>query len=229
MQWDIRGAERAKAGLRSASIAGQPVDVQYSRARHDRRDNAPKNTGTLYVRAIAADRGVCEAIPNEAYIELFSRFGEVKKVNPNRKRESEKFVEFFDLRSAESALSLNGYLWRGVTLEIQMANHQSKTFSKDAKDSDHSHVPHGYAPPATRSHRSHPYGRPEPPPPFHAPPVPRCPEDPYLTHSDGASQEWRRVPALNLLFTGRSAGNSHATGTPLVAINLGGASSFSPS
>ncbi|KAH0478307.1 MAG: hypothetical protein KVP17_004285, partial [Porospora cf. gigantea B] len=123
--WDIRGAERARNGLRNATMGGQPVDVQYSKARNDRRDHTPKNTGTLYVRAVALDRdpAVADSISNDAYVELFSRFGEVKKVNPNRKRESEKFIEFFDLRAAEAALTLNGFNWMGCALEIQMANH----------------------------------------------------------------------------------------------------------
>eukprot|EP01069_Polyplicarium_translucidae_P007004 Polyplicarium_translucidae@DN3048_c0_g2_i4.p2 len=128
---DIRSAEKARNSLKRALVHGKQIDAQYSRSGQSKagaRDVS--NTGTLYVRPVTSERNFQDPNSAEEYRRLFEMYGEVKKVNPNRKREAEKFVEFYDLRAAEQALqNLNGYNFNGVILEVQFANQSSKTLS----------------------------------------------------------------------------------------------------
>lgn len=129
--WDLRDAQKARNGLKDIQIGGHQVDIQYSKTRDDRVKE--KNTGTLYVRPITTERNFRDPNTLQQYKELFNRFGEVKKVNTNRKREAEKFIEYHDLRSAEAALEgLNGMDFNGVKLEVQYANQSSKTINKES-------------------------------------------------------------------------------------------------
>lgn len=126
--WDLRDAQKARNGLKDVQIGGRQVEIQYSKTRDDR--SKEKNTGTLYVRPITTERNFRDPNTLQQYKDLFNRYGEVKKVNTNRKREAEKFIEYHDLRSAEAALeALNGMDFNGVKLEVQFANQSSKTMS----------------------------------------------------------------------------------------------------
>jgi len=157
---DIRAAERARSALKGSIIEGKTIDVQYSRTRDDRliKDT---NQGTLYIRPISAERDFHDPNPLEKYKELFGSFGDIKKISTNRKREAEKFVEYYDLRAAEASMtSLNGFKFNGVELEIQYAHFSSKTLNRDSKlrdalptrvSSRQLESPTGYAP-----YRSHP-------------------------------------------------------------------------
>eukprot|EP00914_Ancora_sagittata_P025039 GHVO01049953.1.p1 GENE.GHVO01049953.1~~GHVO01049953.1.p1 ORF type:complete len:259 (-),score=48.37 GHVO01049953.1:72-848(-) len=128
---DIRSAEKARNILRWQTIGGRQVEVQYCRP-NARATAKESNTGTLYVRPVTSERNFQDPNTAEEYRKLFEMYGEVKKVNSNRKREAEKFVEFYDLRSAEQALqNLNGYNFNGVILEVQFANQSSKTLNRE--------------------------------------------------------------------------------------------------
>lgn len=128
--WDIRDAQRARNELREVYLGGRLIEVQYSKTKDDR--DKDRNTGTLYVRPLTTERNFHDPNTLQQYKELFSRYGDVKKVNTNRKREAEKFIEFHDLRSAEAALhALNGADFNGVKLEVQFANQSSKTINKE--------------------------------------------------------------------------------------------------
>lgn len=140
--FDIRKAEGARNTLKSSLVQGRVIDAQYSRGR-DGRPSRDTNTGTLYIRPIINDKITSDPNTVDDYRELFCTYGEVKKVSSNRKRESEKFVEFYDIRGAEaSQKALNGYEFNGVVLEIQFANTHSRTLNSDSRialQSRHSH------------------------------------------------------------------------------------------
>ncbi|KAJ1605355.1 RNA binding protein [Cryptosporidium canis] len=126
--FDIRKAEGARNTLKSSLVQGRIIDAQYSRGRASR----DTNTGTLYIKPIIGDHMVADPNTEDDYKELFCAYGDVKKVSSNRKRESEKFVEFYDIRGAEaSQKALNGYDFNGVILEIQFANTHSRTLNSD--------------------------------------------------------------------------------------------------
>lgn len=139
---DIRAAEKARVALKGLLPADgeKPLEVQYSRSREDRgsaKDGGPPIKATLYVRPSTSDRFFTDPNTADDYKTLFSGYGEVKKVNINRKREAEKFIEFYDLRAAESALkALNGHNFNGVQLEVQYAHFASKTLNRDSKIHD---------------------------------------------------------------------------------------------
>ncbi|KAK9173569.1 RNA recognition motif domain protein family protein [Cryptosporidium meleagridis] len=131
--FDIRKAEGARNTLKSSLVQGRIIDAQYSRGR-DGRLSRDINTGTLYIKPIVSNKTATDPNTEDDYKELFCAYGEVKKVSSNRKRESEKFVEFYDIRGAEaSQKALNGYDFNGVILEIQFANTHSRTLNSDSR------------------------------------------------------------------------------------------------
>lgn len=131
--FDIRKAEGARNTLKSSLVQGRIIDAQYSRGR-DGRPSRDTNTGTLYIKPIVSNKTATDPNTEDDYKELFCAYGEVKKVSSNRKRESEKFVEFYDIRGAEaSQKALNGYDFNGVILEIQFANTHSRTLNSDSR------------------------------------------------------------------------------------------------
>ncbi|KAH8742049.1 RNA binding protein [Cryptosporidium ryanae] len=131
--FDIRRAEGARNTLKSSFIQGRVIDVQYSLDK-DVKGSNDKNSGTLFIKTVTNGKIASDPNTMEDYKELFCAYGEVKKVSNNRKRVSEKFVEFYDTRSAEaSQKALNGYDFNGVILEIQFANNQSRTLSSELR------------------------------------------------------------------------------------------------
>ncbi|PFH33727.1 RNA recognition motif-containing protein [Besnoitia besnoiti] len=146
--YDLRHAEAARDALRGSDILGKRVEVQFSAVKRPDKDG---NTGTLYVRPVSTVHVSGNwADPNslDAYRELFAKHGDLKKVSANRKRETEKFVEYFDLRDAQKALdSLNGYVFNGATLHICFAQNASRTVNKNAERSGGSRrTPESYGP-----------------------------------------------------------------------------------
>lgn len=154
--YDLRHAEAARDTLRSSDILGKRVEVQFSAVKRPDKDG---NTGTLYVRPVSTVHVSGNwTDPNslEAYRELFSKHGELKKVSANRKRETEKFVEFYDLRDAQKALDqLNGHVFNGATLHICFAQNASRTVNKQAERSSRRTPPDSYGPYRGSSHHQH--------------------------------------------------------------------------
>ncbi|KAF4640446.1 RNA recognition motif-containing protein [Toxoplasma gondii] len=146
--YDLRHAEAARDALRGSDVLGKRVEVQFSAVKRPDKDG---NTGTLYVRPVSTVHVSGNwTDPNslDAYRELFSKHGDLKKVSANRKRETEKFVEYFDLRDAQKALeSLNGYVFNGATLHICFAQNASRTINKNVERSGASRrTPESYGP-----------------------------------------------------------------------------------
>eukprot|EP00921_Rhytidocystis_pertsovi_P002054 GHVQ01003535.1.p1 GENE.GHVQ01003535.1~~GHVQ01003535.1.p1 ORF type:complete len:346 (+),score=66.47 GHVQ01003535.1:464-1501(+) len=135
--FDLRHAERARQHLKDTPICGQPVVVAYTPTKPRSDDKRDLNMGTLYVRPQGADRAFVDPNSVEAYKMLFGQYGEIKKVSTNRKREAEKFVEYFDCRGSQKAQELlNGYNFNGVILEVQYAQQPSRTLNRDSRVSD---------------------------------------------------------------------------------------------
>lgn len=146
--YDIRAAEKCRCGLKGYKFGDKTIEVQYSTPKIKEKDN---NTGTLYVRPQGADRSFVDPNSLDDYKALFEEQGggDVKKVTTNRKREAEKFVEFFDSRSAMKAQEiLNGYTFNGVALEVQFAQQPSRSLNKDSKAAEYRRgkAPEGYGP-----------------------------------------------------------------------------------
>ncbi|CDJ44913.1 RNA recognition motif. family protein, related [Eimeria tenella] len=91
--------------------------------------------GTLYIRptnGMSSSTTLSDPNSLDAYRRLFSSYGDIKKVSVNRKRDSEKFVEYHDVRDAAKALeALNGHNFNGVTLQICFAQNASRTFNRE--------------------------------------------------------------------------------------------------
>ncbi|CBZ54429.1 hypothetical protein NCLIV_048580 [Neospora caninum Liverpool] len=145
--YDLRHAEAARDALRGSDVLGKRVEVQFSAVKRPDKDG---NTGTLYVRPVSTVHvSGSWTDPNslDAYRELFAKHGDLKKVSANRKRETEKFVEYFDLRDAQKALdSLNGYVFNGATLHICFAQNASRTVNKNVERQGSRRTPESYGP-----------------------------------------------------------------------------------
>lgn len=130
--FDIRHAEAAREALRGRDIAGKKAEVQYSAIKRPDKDS---NMGTLYIRptnGMSASTTLNDPNSLDAYRRLFSSYGDIKKVSVNRKRDSEKFIEYHDVRDAAKALeALNGHNFNGVTLQICFAQNASRTFNRE--------------------------------------------------------------------------------------------------
>eukprot|EP00922_Rhytidocystis_sp_ex-Travisia-forbesii_P072797 GHVS01108540.1.p1 GENE.GHVS01108540.1~~GHVS01108540.1.p1 ORF type:complete len:400 (+),score=96.15 GHVS01108540.1:214-1413(+) len=135
--YDLRHAERARLQLKDNPINTKRVTVQYAVPKPRSDDKKDLNMGTLYVRPQGADRSFVDPNSVDSYKTLFGQYGELKKVSSNRKREAEKFIEYFDCRGSQKAQELlNGYNFNGVILEVQYAQQPSRTLNRDSRISD---------------------------------------------------------------------------------------------
>lgn len=109
-----------------SSVRPLQIDVHYSLPKGDETGAGPpdddaENTGTLFVLLPNAT----EPFNLEAVTELFSPFGELKDVRPNKHDERSSFVEFFDTRACRVALNqLNNSPFKGGFLTVQFAHGQ---------------------------------------------------------------------------------------------------------
>jgi len=130
--WDIRHSEAARKNSQEGiwmNFRHYPdVRVVYGKPKDPPGRGQYENTGTVYVRP-REKNGPPDSNSKEAYRQLFEQFGQIKQITCNRKRESEKFIEYFDLRAASKALSLSGYTFNGTVLEVQMSKNQSKNYN----------------------------------------------------------------------------------------------------
>lgn len=78
---------RARSSPRQSIVSLRfQIEVQYSKIVLDK--SKERNTGTLYVRPITTERNFYDPNTLQQYKDLFARYGDVKKVNANRKREA---------------------------------------------------------------------------------------------------------------------------------------------
>ncbi|KAL8443231.1 hypothetical protein Emag_006018 [Eimeria magna] len=133
--------------------------------------------GTLYIRptnGMSASTTLNDPNSLDAYRRLFSSYGDIKKVSVNRKRDSEKFIEYHDVRDAAKALeALNGHNFNGVSLQICFAQNASRTFNREPASRrvgvSRTPEPFGYGPCRSSGYgiASRGYG----PAPYSAPPM----------------------------------------------------------
>ncbi|KAI0050627.1 hypothetical protein FA95DRAFT_1486941 [Auriscalpium vulgare] len=103
--FDLRAAERARERLQGSEIAGRPIDVHYSLPRDDNNskgsDKNQEMQGTLLVSLRNSVSG--QPIDDNEVRRKFQQFGDVKSVRPIGDRNDQRYVEFYDIRSAEDA------------------------------------------------------------------------------------------------------------------------------
>ncbi|KAI0068000.1 hypothetical protein BV25DRAFT_1793149 [Artomyces pyxidatus] len=103
--YDLRAAERARERLQGSEIAGRPIDVHYSLPRDDNSSKGGEKNqelqGTLLVTLRNSQSG--QPIDDSEVRRKFQQFGDVKGVRSAGDRHDQRYVEFYDTRSAEEA------------------------------------------------------------------------------------------------------------------------------
>ncbi|OZJ03401.1 hypothetical protein BZG36_04013 [Bifiguratus adelaidae] len=118
--YDIRAAERAKVAMQNTQLLGREIDVHYSLPKEQeaaREAEAGMNQGTLLLTL----KGTNNPLEIDEVHRYFSSYGEVKLVRDFKDRAQQKFVEFYDSRSADNAVAAaNGTLWQDGRLDVHM-------------------------------------------------------------------------------------------------------------
>ncbi|GMP82180.1 hypothetical protein CsSME_00036611 [Camellia sinensis var. sinensis] len=94
---DIRAARTAMRALQNKPLRRRKLDIHYSIPK----DNPPEkdiNQGTLVVFNLDS------SVSNEELRQIFGVYGEIKEIRETPHRSHHKFIEFYDVRAAETAL-----------------------------------------------------------------------------------------------------------------------------
>ncbi|EEF42723.1 RNA-binding protein, putative [Ricinus communis] len=99
--YDIRAARTALRALQNKPLRRRKLDIHFSIPK-DNPSDKDINQGTLVVFNLDP------SVSNEDLRQIFGAYGEVKEIRETPHKRHHKFIEFYDVRSAESALkSLN--------------------------------------------------------------------------------------------------------------------------
>ncbi|KAJ0236831.1 RNA recognition motif domain-containing protein [Hirschfeldia incana] len=95
--YDIRASRAAMRALQSKLLKGRKLDIHFSIPK-DNPSEKDVNQGTLVVFNLAP------SVSNRDLENIFGAYGEIKEIRETPNKRHHKFVEFFDVRSADSAL-----------------------------------------------------------------------------------------------------------------------------
>ncbi|XP_073061026.1 protein MEI2-like 5 isoform X1 [Primulina eburnea] len=95
--YDIRAARSAMRGLQNKPLRRRKLDIHFSIPK-DNPSEKDVNQGTLVVFNLDA------SVSNDDLRQIFGAYGEVKEIRETPHKRHHKFIEFYDVRSAEAAL-----------------------------------------------------------------------------------------------------------------------------
>ncbi|XP_012088718.1 protein MEI2-like 4 isoform X1 [Jatropha curcas] len=95
--YDIRAARNAMKALQDRPLRRRKLDIHYSIPK-DNPSEKDINQGTLVVFNLDS------SISNDELRQIFGVYGEIKEIRETPHRSHHKFIEFYDIRAAESAL-----------------------------------------------------------------------------------------------------------------------------
>ncbi|KAG2238919.1 hypothetical protein Bca52824_089779 [Brassica carinata] len=95
--YDIRASRAAMRALQSKLLKGRKLDIHFSIPK-DNPSEKDVNQGTLVVFNLAP------SVSNKDLENIFGAYGEIKEIRETPNKRHHKFVEFFDVRSADAAL-----------------------------------------------------------------------------------------------------------------------------
>ncbi|KAL2253830.1 protein MEI2-like 4 [Sesamum indicum] len=95
--YDIRAARNAMKALQNKPLRRRKLDIHFSIPK-DNPSEKDINQGTLVVFNLDS------SVSNDELHEIFGVYGEIKEIRETPHRSHHKFVEFYDVRAAESAL-----------------------------------------------------------------------------------------------------------------------------
>ncbi|KAI5080544.1 hypothetical protein GOP47_0003727 [Adiantum capillus-veneris] len=95
--YDIRAARSAMRALQNKALRRRKLDIHFSIPK-DNPSDKDVNQGTLVVFNLDA------SVSNDELRQIFGVYGEVKEIRETPHKRHHKFIEFYDVRSAEAAL-----------------------------------------------------------------------------------------------------------------------------
>ncbi|KAJ7529187.1 hypothetical protein O6H91_15G037100 [Diphasiastrum complanatum] len=95
--YDIRAARSAMRALQNKPLRRRKLDIHFSIPK-DNPSDKDVNQGTLVVFNLDA------SVSNDDLRQIFGKYGEVKEIRETPHKHHHKFIEFYDVRSAEAAL-----------------------------------------------------------------------------------------------------------------------------
>nr|XP_024396738.1 protein MEI2-like 5 isoform X2 [Physcomitrium patens] len=95
--YDIRAARSAMRALQNKPLRRRKLDIHFSIPK-DNPSDKDVNQGTLVVFNLDA------SVSNDDLRQIFGAYGEVKEIRETPHKRHHKFIEFYDVRSAEAAL-----------------------------------------------------------------------------------------------------------------------------
>lgn len=95
--YDIRAARSAMRALQNKALRRRKLDIHFSIPK-DNPSDKDVNQGTLVVFNLDA------SVSNDELRQIFGVYGEVKEIRETPHKRHHKFIEYYDVRSAESAL-----------------------------------------------------------------------------------------------------------------------------
>ncbi|URE11219.1 RNA recognition motif 2 [Musa troglodytarum] len=111
--YDIRAAQSARHALQNMPLRRRNLDIHYSIPK-DNPSNQEMNQGTIVVFNLRPSLSTVDIA------QIFAAYGEIKEMRETPRKRHHKFIEFYDVRAAESALrSLHNTEIAGVRLKIE--------------------------------------------------------------------------------------------------------------
>ncbi|KAL1200678.1 Protein MEI2-like 3 [Cardamine amara subsp. amara] len=227
--YDIRASRAAMRTLQSKLLKRRKLDIHFSIPK-DNPSEKDVNQGTLVVFNLAP------SVSNRDLENIFGAYGEIKEIRETPNKRHHKFVEFFDVRSADAALkALNRTEIAGKRIKLEHSrpggarrNMMLQMNPELEQDDSRSYLNHVESPLASSPAGNYWYNSPidHPLQSFSKPPIfgnlsPtknfRYPEFSSIRHSRGANQtkpvsvnndHGRRISHLDHLFSSSSYNNA---------------------
>ncbi|PON54798.1 Splicing factor-like protein [Parasponia andersonii] len=95
--YDLRAAQNAMKALQNRPLRRRKLDIHYSIPKENPSEK-DVNQGTLVVFNFES------SVPNDELCQTFGVYGEIKEIRETPHRSQHKFIEFYDIRAAETAL-----------------------------------------------------------------------------------------------------------------------------
>lgn len=95
--YDIRAARNAMRALQNKPLRRRKLDIHFSIPK-DNPSEKDINQGTLVVFNLDS------SVTNDELLQIFGVYGEIKEIRETPHRSHHKFIEFYDVRSADAAL-----------------------------------------------------------------------------------------------------------------------------
>ncbi|CAH8364224.1 unnamed protein product [Eruca vesicaria subsp. sativa] len=125
--YDIRAAQNAARALHNKLLRGTKLDIRYSIPTENPSEK-DASKGAILINNLDS------SISNEELNRMVKSYGEIKEIRRSMHDNPQIYIEFFDIRSAEAALSgLNGLEVAGKQLKLAPACPEGRRYMQDAE------------------------------------------------------------------------------------------------